>query len=164
MDDFILRELPLAAQGRPGLNFLALFGILIAPSYSGYRRQVSLDTFGKIDSKYRFVIVASKRAKQLLRGAKPKVKAKTKNPIRLAQLEVKNGAVEYDILHTPREDVVETGERVFAADDLEEVDEGVGGSEAEEPGPEDVDHEDAEDESLDQDLPEADTGEEKDEG
>lgn len=57
-----------------------------------------MDTYGKIDSKFRFVILASKRAKQLLRGSKPKLRTKTRNLIRIAQLEVQAGTVEYDIL------------------------------------------------------------------
>lgn len=126
-----------------------------------------MDTFGKIDSKYRFVIVASKRAKQLIRGAKPKIKAKTKNPIRLAQLEVKDGVVEFDILHTEREDILETGEQVFTAADLEEVDDHAGGGAGAEA--EEIEHEEGgletdEEAPLDEDLPELETAEEKDEG
>jgi DNA-directed RNA polymerase omega subunit len=125
-----------------------------------------LDTFGKIDSKYRFVIVASKRAKQLLRGAKPKIKAKTKNPIRLAQLEVREGVVEFDILHTDQEDFLETGEQVFTASDLEEVDDhgGGAGADADEVETEEGVLETEEGSSFEEDLPDMETVEEKDEG
>jgi DNA-directed RNA polymerase subunit omega len=69
--------------------------------------------FGNIDSKYRFIILAAKRAKQLLRGAKPKIQGKSKNPIRIAQTEVRNGLIEYEILPTRMDEVPEREERVF---------------------------------------------------
>ncbi len=59
------------------------------------------------DSKFRFVIVAAQRAKQLLKGERPKIKAKYKNPIRIAEEEVRSGAVQYEILPYKAE---ETGE------------------------------------------------------
>jgi len=123
-----------------------------------------LETFGKIDSKYRYVIIAAKRAKQLLKGAKPKIKTKTKNPIRIAQLEVKEGVIEYDILHSHKEDILEGGEQVFIADDLEEADEAVGVA-AEGDGVETDEHPIEEEEAapFDEDFPEVAVGDEKDE-
>jgi len=59
------------------------------------------------DSKFRFVIVAAQRAKQLLKGERPRIKFKYKNPIRIAQEEVRTGAVQYEILPYQPE---ETGE------------------------------------------------------
>ena len=59
------------------------------------------------DSKFRFVIVAAQRAKQLLKGERPRIKSKYKNPIRIAQEEVRTGAVQYEILPYQPE---ETGE------------------------------------------------------
>jgi DNA-directed RNA polymerase omega subunit len=72
-----------------------------------------LDAFGNIDSKYRFIILASKRAKQLLKGAKPKIQTRSKSLIRIAQSEVRNGLVEYEIIPTRMDDVPERDERVF---------------------------------------------------
>jgi DNA-directed RNA polymerase omega subunit len=72
-----------------------------------------LKDFGSIDSKYRFVIIASKRAKELLKGAKPRIKTKSKNPIRIAQSEVKLGLVDFEILPTKKEEIPEPEERVF---------------------------------------------------
>ncbi len=69
--------------------------------------------FGSIDSKYRFVIIASKRAKELLKGAKSRIKGKSKNPIRIAQTEVKLGLVDFEILPTKLEEAPEPEERVF---------------------------------------------------
>ncbi len=69
--------------------------------------------FGSIDSKYRFVIIASKRAKEILKGAKPRIKTKSKNPIRIAQSEVKLGLVDFEIIPTKKEEIPEPDERVF---------------------------------------------------
>ncbi len=88
-----------------------------------------MQTYGKLDSKFRFVILASKRAKQLLKGAKPKLRTRTRNPIRIAQIEVKEGLVEYDILQDRPEDLVEADEKVFTPDDeAEDTDIGAGES------------------------------------
>jgi DNA-directed RNA polymerase omega subunit len=77
-----------------------------------------LKTYGNIDSKYRFVIIASKRAKELLKGAKPRVKTKAKNPVRIAQSEVKMGLVDYEILKPKKEEVPEQEERVFLGEEI----------------------------------------------
>jgi DNA-directed RNA polymerase omega subunit len=72
-----------------------------------------LDAFGNIDSKYRFIILASKRAKQLLKGAKPKIHGKSKSLIRIAQAEVRAGLIEYEIIPARMDDVPERDDRVF---------------------------------------------------
>jgi DNA-directed RNA polymerase subunit omega len=72
-----------------------------------------LDAFGNIDSKYRFIILAAKRAKQLLKGAKPKIQGKSKSLIRIAQAEVRAGLIEYEIIPARMDDVPEREERVF---------------------------------------------------
>jgi DNA-directed RNA polymerase omega subunit len=77
-----------------------------------------LDSFGNIDSKFRFVILASKRAKQLLKGAKPKIKAKSRNLIRIAQSEVKSGLIEYELIPTGKEDIPDQDERIFVGADI----------------------------------------------
>jgi DNA-directed RNA polymerase omega subunit len=77
-----------------------------------------LDSFGNIDSKFRFVIVASKRAKQLLKGAKPKVKAKSRNLIRIAQSEVKLGLIEFELIPTGKDEVPEQDERMFVGAEI----------------------------------------------
>lgn len=76
-----------------------------------------LQTYGKLDSKFRFVIVASKRAKQLLKGAKVKIRTKSRNPIRIAQAEVREGLVDFDIIQDRPEDLLEADEQVFTPDD-----------------------------------------------
>lgn len=72
-----------------------------------------MDAFGNIDSKYRFIILAAKRAKQLLKGAKPKIRGKSKSLIRIAQAEVRAGLIEYEIIPARMDDVPERDERVF---------------------------------------------------
>ncbi len=94
-----------------------------------------MELFGKIDSKFRFVILASKRAKQLLKGAKPKVKSKSRNPIRLAQLELREGAVDYEILQSKKDDDLQPEEQVLAVD--------AGGEDFDDAGDGVVDEEDA---------------------
>ena len=77
-----------------------------------------MENIGKIDSKYRFVILASKRAKQLLRGVKPKIKAKSKNLIRIAQTEVSSGLIDFELLPTQKDEIQEREDRAFAGDEL----------------------------------------------
>ncbi|GEM_PF-399878 len=77
-----------------------------------------MKNFGNVDSKYRFVIIASKRAKELLKGAKARLKSKSKNPIRIAQNEVKMGLVEYEILKSKKEEIPEQEERVFLGEEV----------------------------------------------
>jgi DNA-directed RNA polymerase subunit omega len=77
-----------------------------------------LDAFGNIDSKYRFIILAAKRAKQLLKGAKPKIQGKSKNPIRIAQTEVRSGLIEYEIIPTHMDEIPEREDRVFVGGGL----------------------------------------------
>ncbi len=75
-----------------------------------------MDKYGhNIDSKFRFVIVASKRAKQLLRGSKPKLRSKSRNLIRIAQQEVSAGSVEFEILPVGKEDFPEAEDRVLVS-------------------------------------------------
>jgi len=88
-----------------------------------------LKTSTEIDSKFRFVILAAKRAKQLLRGSKPRLKSKSKNPIRVAQLEVTKGLVHYDIVEPKKEQVRKPEEEGFIGEEIRDR--------GEEPGKED---------------------------
>lgn len=62
------------------------------------------------DSKFRFIIVAAQRAKQLLKGGRPKIKSRHRSPIRIAQEELKSGAIKYEILPLKREEGLEEEE------------------------------------------------------
>ncbi|MFQ6082990.1 MAG: DNA-directed RNA polymerase subunit omega [Candidatus Aminicenantia bacterium] len=68
-----------------------------------------------IDSKYRFVIFAAQRGKQLLKGAKPKIESESKNLIRIAQEEIARGVIKYEaisgkpVLEEKKKEVLEEG-------------------------------------------------------
>lgn len=84
-----------------------------------------MKTYGDIDSKFRFVILASKRAKELLRGAKPKIKSKSKNPIRIAQDEVAQNLIDYEIIQPKKEEELEPEEEKFIKEELKhEIEDG----------------------------------------
>lgn len=50
----------------------------------------------KIDSKFRFVLVAAQRAEQLMRGARPHLETAGAKPTRLAQEEVQRELIAWD--------------------------------------------------------------------
>ncbi len=50
-----------------------------------------------IGSKYRFIIIAAERAKQLQNNAKPKLKTKSTKPSFIAMREVEQGLVNFEI-------------------------------------------------------------------
>ncbi|UCC40088.1 MAG: DNA-directed RNA polymerase subunit omega [Candidatus Aminicenantes bacterium] len=78
-----------------------------------------MERYGDLDSKFRFVILASKRAKQLLQGAKPKIKTKSRNLIRIAQAEVMAGLVDYEIIQPKKEEAHEAGD-IFIGEEIRE--------------------------------------------
>jgi len=93
-----------------------------------------LKNYGEVDSKFRFVHVASKRAKMLLKGAKPKIKTKSRNPIRVAQSEVKEGVIAFEIIKSLKEDLPEPEDRIILGgagveEADESADEAAGGAE-----------------------------------
>lgn len=49
----------------------------------------------KIDSKFRFVLLAAERAEQMLRGARPKLDMGNLKPTRIAMEEIANDLVEW---------------------------------------------------------------------
>jgi DNA-directed RNA polymerase subunit omega len=60
----------------------------------------------EIDSKYRLVLLAAKRAKQLQRGAKPRLQSSAKKLTRIALEEVQHGLINYQqvVKETPPEE------------------------------------------------------------
>ena len=50
-----------------------------------------------IGSKYRFIIIAAERAKQLQNNARPKVRIKSTKPAHIAMREVEQGLVAFEI-------------------------------------------------------------------
>jgi DNA-directed RNA polymerase subunit K/omega len=79
-----------------------------------------LKNYGDIDSKFRYVILASLRAKQLLKGSKPRLKSKSKNLIRIAQEEVKKGLIEYTIIQPKEDELPESQDEMFIGKDIVE--------------------------------------------
>ncbi len=77
-----------------------------------------MKSYSDIDSKFRYVIVAAKRAKELLKGAKPKIKSKSKNLICVAQEEVDSGFIEYELIPEKINGVSETEESIFIGEEL----------------------------------------------
>ncbi len=51
-----------------------------------------------IDSKFRYILVAAKRARQLQSGAKPLIQSSAKKLTRVAQQEVEEGLVPFEML------------------------------------------------------------------
>lgn len=50
-----------------------------------------------VDSKFRFILVAAKRARQLQAGARSLVQSQSKKPTRVAQQEVEAGLVPFEM-------------------------------------------------------------------
>ncbi len=57
-----------------------------------------MDLPQKIDSKFRYILVAAKRARHLQAGARPIMQSSEKRLTRLAQQEVSSGLVPYELL------------------------------------------------------------------
>ena len=77
--------------------------------------------YGDIDSKFRYVILAAMRAKQLLGGAKPRIKSRSKNLIRIAQEEVKQGLVDYELVKSVKEemeDATDSEKEMFIGEEI----------------------------------------------
>ena len=56
-----------------------------------------MDVSREFDSKFRFILVAAKRARQLQAGARPLVQTQTKKVTKIAQMEVEAGLVPYEV-------------------------------------------------------------------
>ncbi|MBE0460833.1 MAG: DNA-directed RNA polymerase subunit omega [Candidatus Aminicenantes bacterium] len=84
-----------------------------------------MKSYDGIDSKFRYVIISSKRAKELLKGAKPKIKSKSKNPIRIAQEEVKKGLIAYYVIQPKAENTHESNDDILLGEELIGVNEEV---------------------------------------
>ncbi len=64
-------------------------------------QDIETDWITDIDSKYRLVLLAAQRSKQLQRGAKPRIYAAARKPTRVALEEVQRGLVRYQPLIKP---------------------------------------------------------------
>ena len=54
-----------------------------------------------VDSKYRFILLAAKRARQLQNGAKPLVHTTARKPTRIALEELRAGVLKFEVLPLP---------------------------------------------------------------
>jgi DNA-directed RNA polymerase subunit omega len=98
-----------------------------------------------VDSKFRLVILASKRAKQLLHGGKKKVEMNAENPLSIALEEIKQGKIDYEIILNEDEDNMKTGEEMVNGEN-EIAEESLSESDLEEePEEEETDTEDEDD-------------------
>jgi DNA-directed RNA polymerase omega subunit len=68
----------------------------------------------RIDSKFRFVLLAAGRAEQILRGAKPKDESLQGKPTRIAMQEIEGGMVEWDYGPAPVAEAPAEGETAVA--------------------------------------------------
>lgn len=64
----------------------------------------------KVDSKFRYILLASHRAEQLMRGARPKLDMSNAKITRIAMEEVIHDAVQWDYGPEPEEAMDETAE------------------------------------------------------
>jgi DNA-directed RNA polymerase subunit omega len=70
----------------------------------------------KVDSKFRFVLLAANRAEQLMRGARPKLEAPSRKPTVVAMRELSQGVVEWEYGPAPQPEPEEAPEPAAAAE------------------------------------------------
>jgi DNA-directed RNA polymerase subunit omega len=69
----------------------------------------------KVDSKFRFVLLAANRAEQLMRGARPKLEPANRKHTVLAMRELSQGVVGWDYGPAPQPEVPEPAEAAAPA-------------------------------------------------
>lgn len=117
-----------------------------------------MDNLDSIDSRFRYAILAAKRAKQLVGGARKKIDMIAENPLTIAIEEIKQGKINFHILEEeeaikfPPEEAEVTEEKI----ELNEIDRDLffrtnASSGFDEDEEEDEDEDDIEDEDDDSD-------------
>jgi DNA-directed RNA polymerase omega subunit len=82
------------------------------------RKPLELDNaLEQYDSKFRFVLLASSRAEQLVRGARPKLEGSSRKPTRVAMEELKEGMVAWGYGPPPAPEMPEPAEAAPAVAD-----------------------------------------------
>jgi len=82
------------------------------------RKPLELDNaLEQYDSKFRFVLLASSRAEQLVRGARPKLEGSSRKPTRVAMEELKEGMVAWSYGAAPAPEGSEVEETAAVAGD-----------------------------------------------
>ncbi len=72
----------------------------------------------EIDSKFRLVLLAAKRAEQLMRGARPKVEVEKEKPTRIAMEEIHQDMVEWDYGPAPQPEPAPEAETAEPANEV----------------------------------------------
>ena len=62
-----------------------------------------MDIPTSIDSKFRFILIAAKRTRQLQSGARPQVQSQSKKTTKIAQQEVVSGLVPFEMVEEKAE-------------------------------------------------------------
>jgi len=75
-----------------------------------------------IDSKFRLVLIAAKRAKQLVKGSKPKVNLKAENPLTIALKEIEEGKIDFKIIND-KDKIDEIDSKLKKLKDLKDLEE-----------------------------------------
>ena len=57
-----------------------------------------MENVESIDSKFRFILIAAKRARQIQGGAKPLIHTSSRKPTRIAQEEVRAGVIGFELI------------------------------------------------------------------
>ena len=68
----------------------------------------------KIDSKFRFVLLAAERAEQMMLGAPPRVEMPGRKASRVGMEEIASDSIEWDYGPAPEPDAGEAGEEAAA--------------------------------------------------
>ena len=89
------------------------------------RKPLELDNvLEQYDSKFRFVLLASSRAEQLVRGARPKLEGSSRKSTRIAMEELKEGMVGWGYGPAPGSELTEAAEPTAAAAEAGASDQG----------------------------------------
>ena len=86
--------------------------------FEWFKGDVDLKEFGGVDSKFRFVLIAALRAKELLKGSKPKIKTKSKNLVRVAQEEVRRGLIDYQLVQPGDANVSDSDDGMYIGEEI----------------------------------------------
>jgi DNA-directed RNA polymerase omega subunit len=110
-----------------------------------------------IDSKFRLAILAAKRAKQLVNGAKKKVDMRAENPLTIAIEEINSGKINFHILEEDeifvrKQDGYDEAPEEDEVDILQDLRNMVGPSDDDDEDEDDDDEEDDEDKDDDRDA------------
>lgn len=61
-----------------------------------------------VKSRFRYVLLVSKRAEQLIQGSMPKIQTRHKKPTKVARLELAQGAFNWELTPPPPDEAVST--------------------------------------------------------